>query len=59
MFFKKDGEDFLEAESLLNINYELRQEFKDKYQYPVDGWVWFDTEEEARIFFNCPDVKIL
>lgn len=22
------------------------------YQYPVNGWYWFDTEEEANTFFN-------
>jgi hypothetical protein len=21
---------------------------------PVDGWYWFDTEEEARLFFDLP-----
>lgn len=23
-----------------------------KYTYPVNGWYWFDTEEEANVFFN-------
>lgn len=23
-----------------------------QYQYPVDGWYWFDTQEEAKTFFN-------
>jgi hypothetical protein len=28
---------------------------KDTYTYPVDGWYYFDTEEEAKIFFNIVD----
>lgn len=33
-------------------NYELRVEQKDTYTFPVDGWYWFDTLEEACSFFN-------
>jgi len=36
-------------------NFELLKENKDDYQYPMDGWYWFDSEEEARIFFNLPE----
>jgi len=35
-----------------NKNYKLLKEEKDNYQYPVSGWYWFDTEEEAFTFFN-------
>lgn len=24
----------------------------DTYTYPVDGWYWFDSEEEAKQFFR-------
>ncbi len=27
---------------------------KDTYQYPVGGWRWFDSEEDARGFFGLP-----
>jgi hypothetical protein len=33
-------------------NSELRREKKDQYTYPVQGWYWFDSEKEAKIFFN-------
>ena len=39
---------------VLNANYELRRETRDDHSYPVDGWYWFDTEEEARLFFDLP-----
>lgn len=31
---------------------------KNEQIYPVDGWFWFDTEEEARTTLNIVDVKI-
>ena len=32
---------------VLSSVYELRRETKDQHTYPVDGWVWFDSAEEA------------
>jgi hypothetical protein len=37
-----------------NKDFQLYRSEKDKYQYPVHGWHWFDSEEEARAFFNLP-----
>ena len=31
---------------------ELHRETKDQHTYPVQGWYWFDSEEEAKVFFN-------
>lgn len=28
-------------------DYELNADDKDTYTYPVDGWYWFDTDEDA------------
>lgn len=38
--------------------YDLRKETKDQHTYPIDGWYWFDSEEEAREFFNMPKPDI-
>jgi len=47
-FYKKDGEVLLYGPNyVLNAAYELRRETKDQHAYPIDGWNWFDTEEEA------------
>jgi hypothetical protein len=27
--------------------FELLRENKDTYQYPVDGWTWYDEEPEG------------
>ena len=32
--------------------YKLLREEKDTYTYPIDGWYWFDTEQEAYEFFQ-------
>jgi hypothetical protein len=28
---------------------------KDDHTYPVEGWYWFDTLEEAKAFFNIEE----
>lgn len=30
----------------------LKRETKDDHEYPVKGWRWFDTAEEAYAFFK-------
>jgi hypothetical protein len=37
---------------VLNSDYELRLETKDEHEYPVDGWYWFYSQEEAHSFFK-------
>lgn len=39
---------------VLNLDYELRAESKDEHTYPVDGWYWFDSIQDACLFFNIP-----
>ena len=39
---------------VLYKDFELRAESKDDHSYPVDGWYWFDTMEDAYAFFNIP-----
>jgi hypothetical protein len=53
-FYKVDGSLLFGPHYVLNANYELHREQHETYAYPVDGWYWFDTEGEARAFFNLP-----
>ena len=53
-FYKLDGILLYGPNYVLNASYELRRETRDDHSYPVDGWYWFDTEEEARLFFDLP-----
>ncbi len=32
--------------------YILLKSEKNTYEYPVDGWYWFDSEESANDFFG-------
>ncbi len=52
MFYKLDGELLLSSIFVSSPSFDLIAENHNKYNYPVDGWYWFDTEEEAKIFFN-------
>ena len=56
-FYKLDGSLLYGPNYVLNANYELRRETRNDHSYPVDGWYWFDTEEEARLFFDLPEVE--
>lgn len=51
-FYKLDGIVLFGPNFVLNSNYELRRDTKDQYTYPVDGWYWFDSVEEAYGFFG-------
>lgn len=52
-FYKKDVTRLLFAPNFVRgEGYSLVKEEKDNYQYPVNGWHWFNTENEARTFFG-------
>lgn len=42
------------AHAVQGNEYQLDREWKDTYDYPVDGWYWFDTKEQAEIGFVAP-----
>lgn len=33
----------------------LHIDFLDRYELPIHGWYYFETEEEAKTFFNIND----
>lgn len=52
MFFKKESEDLINGGELISTPHvTLTKETKDEYTYPQDGWYWFDTLDEALVFF--------
>lgn len=54
-FYKNDdGYVLFGPNFVINANYHLTKENKDDHTYPVDGWYWFDTAEEAYGFFGIP-----
>jgi len=54
-FFKNDSGMVLNGPNfVLGGSYSLYKEQKDTYTYPVEGWYWFDSEEEAYNYFGIP-----
>lgn len=54
-FYKLDNTELLYGPNfVLNTNFNLYKEQKDTYTYPIDGWYWFDDENQARTFFGLP-----
>lgn len=51
-FYKRTTELLNAPNSVDAPDYTLSVETKDDHNYPVDGWHWFDTEEEAIQFFG-------
>lgn len=47
-FYKRDGEELLSAPNFVyGPGFELRAENRNQYNYPVEGWHWYDTLDEA------------
>lgn len=40
-------------------DYTLEADTKDQHTYPVDGWYWFDSEEEAKQFFGVGQAGVI
>jgi len=56
-FYKKENDTILYAPNIVEGDgYVLISQDKDTYEYPIDGWTWFDSEEEAKEFFNLEDL---
>jgi hypothetical protein len=49
-FYKKDNEELLYAPNIVEGNgFVLVKQDKDQYEYPIEGWKWFDSKEEAKL----------
>ena len=52
-FYKLDNGQVLFVEKyIISAEYQLSIEEKDLYTYPIYGWYWFNSKEEAYSFFN-------
>jgi hypothetical protein len=44
-FYKEANGEWLFAPNFVSApTYELKKELKDTYNYPVDGWQWYDSQ---------------
>lgn len=55
-FYKRDGGGILlfGRYFVLNASYHLKRDEHAMHEYPIDGWSWFETEEEARAALGFP-----
>lgn len=52
-FYKNDNNVLLYAPNyVINKNYELYTINSDSYDLPIDGWYWFENEDDAYLFFD-------
>ena len=60
MFYKLiDEKNYIFGSEVLSAEYQLLTEDKDTYTYPIDGWIWANSDDEAREFFNLPPLEIV
>ncbi len=53
-FYKLDGTLLYAHWAVYGPDFTLLRDDHEIYTYPVDGWRWFDTEADAREFFDLP-----
>lgn len=59
-FYNNDEGSLLFAPNIVSSpDFELLREKKDEYSYPVNGWSWFDSEEEAKTELGIKEVADL
>jgi hypothetical protein len=39
---------------VFNADYHLNRDNRDQHEYPVDGWSWYGSEDEAREALGFP-----
>jgi hypothetical protein len=55
MFFKYENGLLMSGNHVESSEFTLIDSLKETYDYPVQGWWWFPSEDYARAFFNVPD----
>ena len=53
-FYKLDDVLLYAPNYVLNKDYTLLKEEYENHAYPVDGWTWFESEDEARQAYGLP-----
>ena len=58
-FYKRENEELLVAPNFVRgPGFDLFAEQKDEYQYPVEGWYWFDNLDAAMAAFAPKPVGV-
>ncbi len=51
MFYKKDGENLLQGAMVSMPELTLTVDNQSQHTYPINGWYWFDTLDDAINYF--------
>ena len=54
MFYKYENEVLMFGPTVMDAEYALTPDMLSELSLPIDGWYWFDTEDQAREFFGIP-----
>lgn len=54
-FYKLENGSLLFGTIVTSQEYLLIAEEKDDYEFPIDGWHYFETELEAKDYFGIVD----
>jgi hypothetical protein len=55
-FYKLEDSQLLYGPNgVMGPTYDLERSSKDAHTYPVEGWYWFDSEADAREFFELTE----
>ena len=59
-FYKKEDTQILYAPNIVEgPSYVLIASEKDTYDYPVDGWIWAQSEADAISYFETADETVM
>ena len=58
-FYKYDEDVFYSPDNVFTGENALLSQMKDTYNYPVDGWYWFNNPQEAATFFGFSYASLL
>jgi hypothetical protein len=54
MFYQVIGEKLQKAGAVYSTAYRLEDATHSEFTYPIDGWYWFTTDEEAVAALGLP-----
>lgn len=57
-FFKLHDAELAESSNIDGPGFSLTETGKDAHIYPVEGWHWFDSEDEARAHFGLAPLAL-
>ena len=58
-FYKLENDELFYAQNeVMSSEYYLIKEQKDNYEYPVFGWSYFESENDARAFFELELIPV-